>query len=162
MEVSKLNTIAANGIQEVLKDEWTAVQFYQSASMYMRERNFEFAASYFSNESKEEVEHAEGLQNYLADWNIVADRDYNIPMNYTFSSPQDVLQQAYNLEYDLYGKYNTLAKTLISECPACYQFITKYLTIQDESVIKYNDLLTQTAKLANEFEFRALEKQIFG
>lgn len=147
-------------LQNRLNDEWFAVNMYQGLSMYFRNSGSDLAAKWAENESKEEIEHAERIQNHLTGWNTIPARTPQ-QMDFSFSSLTDALQQAYEVEHALYLAYAEDYKNL-AEYPSCQVFITKFLKIQDESVIALADKLRKLEGITGAFELRQIEQILFN
>lgn len=156
----KLPSEAITAYQARLNDEWFAVNMYQAMSMYFEQNGYMIAAKWAKKESEEEIEHAERLQGHLVGWNTIPSREPQ-QMNFEFSSVKDVLQQAYEVEYNLYLAYSDDYKNL-SEYPSCQIFISKFIKIQQESVIGLSDKLNMLAGVETEFEYRQMESIIFN
>lgn len=64
-----------------------------------------------------------------------------VPTSQKISNLVDIINKAYELEYDLFAKYSEDQKELDSMDPATFNFIQKYVDIQNEAVGEYSDLL---------------------
>lgn len=127
-------------INQRIGDEYHAHYFYRNAANWCKEVNYKKAASFFESEANSELEHSKGLQDYLTQWNIIP----TIPQAQTkfeFGGLVDIINQAYQMEYDLLQKYSTNQQSLLSSHPATFNFIQKYVDLQNGSVAEYADLL---------------------
>jgi ferritin len=141
MKPNKLIRESVQLITPRIGDEYKAMYFYRSAANWAKDNGFFKAAEYFDHESKEELEHSEGLQKYLVDWNVLPDLPV-IAKPETFSSLMEIIEKAYQLEYDLYEAYeDTSMKIFDIPDPCSFDFLQKYRGIQTESVAKYADML---------------------
>ena len=53
-----------------LRDEYAAHYFYRNAHNWCAGEGYMKAAAFFKAEAAAELEHAEGIQKYLVDWNV--------------------------------------------------------------------------------------------
>lgn len=152
------NTLSENIINifnERLGDEYTAYYFYRNAANWCKNVNYKKAAAYFESEASSELEHAQGLQDYLTQWNIIP----QIPQTPTVQSFQnlvEIINKAYNLEYNLLQKYSEDQKLLSNEHPATFNFIQKYVDIQNDSVAEVSDLLNAAVLVDTNDKFQTL------
>lgn len=128
---------------ERLNDEYTAHYFYRNATNYCENIGYTEASGYFKKEAEDELTHAEGLQKYLTDWNVM-------PMLQPISQPLpfkglvDIIEKAYTIEYDLYEAYEDISMAIFKKNDLCtFDFLSKYRTIQRESVAEYATLLNK-------------------
>ncbi len=135
-----INENIINIFNERLGDEYTAYYFYRNAANWCKNMNYKKAAAFFESESEGELGHAKGLQDYLTQWNIIPQIP-QAPTTQNFSSLVDIINKAYNLEYNLLEKYSENQKMLSNEHPATFNFIQKYVDIQNGEVSEYSDLL---------------------
>ena len=70
MTPNKLDKSAVDLILPRLQDEYNAFYFYRSASNFLQNMGYVFAAEYFAGESTDELSHAKGLEDYLVSWNV--------------------------------------------------------------------------------------------
>lgn len=123
-----------------LADEYTAHYTYRNAANWCKNANYKKAAAYFEGEAAEELEHAKGLQDYLTQWNILPQIPAVIVPN-EFDSLVGIIDEAYDIEYKLLQSYSAMQHALCDVHPATFNFIQKYVDIQNESVGAYSDLL---------------------
>lgn len=90
---------------ERIGDEYTAHYFYRNAANWCRNANYKKATAFFDGEANSELEHAQGLQDYLTQWNLIPSIP-SAPSNQSFTSLIDIINKAYNLEYGLFMKYS--------------------------------------------------------
>jgi rubrerythrin len=81
-----------------LGDEYTAYYFYRNAANWCKNANYKKAAAFFEAELAGELEHSEGIQNYLTQWNLIP-RIPEAPTFFQFESLVDIINKAYELEY---------------------------------------------------------------
>lgn len=129
-------------LNERLNDEYSAHYFYRQAANYCENAGYLKAAAYFKDESADELVHAEGLQKYLTDWNVM-------PVLSPVSSPEsllglvDIIDKAYKMEYELYEAYEAAGKEFLTTDLCTFVFIQEYMTIQRKSVAEYATLLNR-------------------
>lgn len=134
-----------NSIVELLTkriaDEFVAHYFYLCASNWCNERGYVKAGAFFKNESDSELAHAQGIMDYLVQWNVIPTIP-TVKTNYEISDLVDILNFAYNLEYNLFLAYNDISKNILLKDVATFDFLQKYREIQNDSVKEYSDLLS--------------------
>jgi ferritin len=144
-----------NMFNERLGDEYAAHYFYRNAANWCKNVNYKKAAQFFEAEAESELEHAKGLQDYLTQWNIIP----QIPQAITtqnFSSLVDIVNKSYTIEYALFQKYSENQKALDSIHPATFNFIQKYVDLQNGAVGEYSDLLNAAVLVDTNDKFQTL------
>lgn len=159
---AKLNQKAVALLTERLKDEYTAHYFYRAAANWCFNVNYKKAAAYFEGEASSELEHAQGLQKYMDDWNIMPQIPA-APTEHNFNSLVEIINQAYKMEYDLLQAYNKSSSELFTEDLTSFDFLQSYRQIQNQSVIEYSDLLNALLLIDhnNKFEVLYFEQTYF-
>ena len=156
----------SNDIVEILDarigDEYTAHYFYRNAANWCKNANYNKAAAYFDGEASSELEHAQGLQDYLVQWNLLPAIP-QAPTRTDFNGLVDIIEKAYELEYGLLEKYSGDQKAFHNEHPATFNFIQKYVDIQNSSVAEYSDLLNAIGLINpdNKLDVLFFEKNYF-
>jgi len=125
---------------ERLGDEYTAYFFYRNAANWCKNANYKKAAAFFEKETSGELEHAKGIQDYLTQWNIIPVIPQT-PTTQSFSTLVDIINKAYEIEYNLLEKYSKNQKEFLNEHTATFNFIQGYVDIQNGEVEEYSDLL---------------------
>lgn len=143
-------------------DEYTAHYFYRNAANWCKNTNYNKAAAFFDAESGSELEHAQGLQDYLIQWNLLPAIP-QAPTRHDFDNPIDIIRKAYELEYNLLQKYSGDQKMFLNQHPATFNFIQKYVDIQNQSVAEYSDLLNaiELINTDNKLDVLFFEKNYF-
>ena len=160
-----LNDIAgklSETLNERIGDEYKAYYFYRNAANWCKGANYNKAGEFFENEASAELEHSKGVQDYLTQWNIIPTIP-QAPTNVTFTSLVDVVNKAYEMEYDLLEKYS-MDQIAFSEIhPATFNFIQKYVDIQNNEVSEYSDLLNalELIDCNNKLDVLFFEKNYF-
>lgn len=145
-----------------LADEYTAHYTYRNAANWCRNANYKKAAAYFEGEAAEELEHAKGLQDYLTQWNILPQiPSVSVPND--FDSLVGIIDEAYDIEYKLLLNYSAMQHALCDVHPATFNFIQKYVDIQNESVGAYSDLLNalQLININSKLDLLFFEERYF-
>jgi ferritin len=130
----------ATSLNERIGDEYAAHYFYRNAANWCKNANYKNATAYFEGEASSELDHAKGLQDYLTQWNLLPAIPA-APTQHSFKNLADVINKAYEIEYDLMVKYSENQKEFLAAHPATFNFIQKYVDIQNEAVAEYSDLL---------------------
>jgi ferritin len=127
-------------LTERIGDEYTAHYFYNSASNWCIGAGYKKAGAFFAKESANELEHALKLQKYLVDWNVLPVVP-NVKTHADFSNLPEIIERAYNLEFDLYQMYIKNSQILFTSDLATFDFLQELRQGQTESVAEYSDLL---------------------
>jgi hypothetical protein len=164
----KPNTLNQNTIDALLvrlKDEFTAYYFYRSASNWCNNVGYKRAGEFFANESADELVHAKKIENFLVDWNV----DVTLPIIQTpqsvFLNLVDVIEKAYQLEYNLYLGYDfTSEEVIMRKEHNTYGFLQFFRDVQLESVAAYSDMLNllDGVDIRDKAKLLLLDKQLFG
>jgi len=144
-----------NIFNQRLGDEYTAHYFYRNAANWCKNANYKKAASFFEAEASSELEHAKGLQDYLTQWNIIPQIP-QAPTNQMFQNLVEIVNKAYELEYNLLQKYSEDQKMLSNEHPATFNFIQTYVDFQNDSVAEYSDILNAAVLVDTNDKFQTL------
>ena len=91
-------------LNQRLGDEYTAYYFYRNAANQCKNINYKKAASFFNSEAEGELGHAQGIQDYLTQWNLIPEIP-QVPTYHKFVSLVDIINKAYEIEYNLLEKY---------------------------------------------------------
>jgi len=145
-----------------IADEFTAHYFYLNAANWCNEQGFMKAGAFFQNESSSELAHAQGIMDYLVQWNVVPTIP-TVKTSYELDNLIDIINYAYNLEYNLFVAYNETSKNILLKDVATFDFLQKYREIQKESVIEFNDLINASNLINknNKFEVLYFENTYF-
>ena len=123
-----------------IQDEYTAHYYYRDAANWCNDMNYKKAAQFFENEAKNELEHADALQKYMTDFNIIP----NIPVTkttHTFKNLKEIIYGAYEMELALMKEYNKDSQDIFSDDITTFDVLTKFRKIQKGAVVEYNDLI---------------------
>lgn len=147
-----------------LMDEFNAFYFYRNASNWCEGIGYKNAAKFFAKESVDESEHAKGIEDFLTGWNVMPTLPEIAPPT-SFKSLVDIIQKAYEIEYELYEAYEESSVKIFDMNDICaFDFLQKYRTIQTQSVREYSDLLNELALIdsSDKFQIYFFEKENFN
>lgn len=146
-----------------LVDEYQAYYFYLNASNWCKGQGYVKAGSFFETESKHELEHASKLQAYLIDWNLEPKLP-KVETQFRFNNLIEIINEAYKLEFDLLQKYTNDSRSLLVKDPNSFTFIQQFLTIQNDSVKEFSDLLNvlRLIDYNDKFQLLYFENEYFG
>lgn len=161
MKIEQLPSEVVDLLNARLQDEYNAERFYIGASIWCDLNGFEKASDFFVDEYHDERRHAHKLQKHASDWNVKLTLP-SVTIDPEFSSLNDIVEQAYKMEYELHEAYANDIKAIGEEYPACEVFLQKFIKIQDKAVVTYADILKKMEGLSTPFELRSMEKKIFG
>jgi ferritin len=150
-------------INERIGDEYAAHYFYRNAANWCKDKNYKKAAAFFEVEANTELEHAKGLQDYVTQWNELPAIP-PAPTEVKFESLVDIVNGAYEMEYNLFQNYSDFQTDLLTVHPATFNFIQGYLNGQNESVAEYCDLINalELVDIDNRLDILYFENQYFG
>lgn len=137
---NQLRNEVEEALNQRLGDEYTAYYFYLNAMNWCINEGYVNAGSFFKAESENELQHALKLQTFLTDWNLVP-RIPKVETQFNFESLVQVINKAYELEYNLLMAYSDNAKALIVKDINAFGFIQQFIQIQNDSVKEFSDLL---------------------
>jgi len=141
---NKLPKEVVNALTSRICDEYKAFYFYKAASNWCNEKGYLKAGKYFAEESADELTHSEKLEKFIRDWNVIPELDAIEKPVLEFSGLVDVIEQAYEMEYELYEAYEDTSKEVFKIGDLCaFDLLQEFRTIQKDSVAKYSDFLNQ-------------------
>ncbi len=127
-------------LEQRLEDEFKAHYFYMCAGNWCNNQGYINAGTFFLNESNSELQHAKLIQDYLVQWNIQPTIP-KVETNFEFESLIQIINQSYELEYDLLLKYANDSQKLILKDIITFDFLQQFRQIQNDSVKEFSDLL---------------------
>jgi ferritin len=160
--LNRLNPQTVSFLQDRLADEFAAFYLYRNAANWCANRGYEKAAKYFANESHDETLHAQRIEKFLTDWNVQPSLP-PIEAPESFISLPDVIEKAYEIEYDLLQSYSKNAYVVMNADPSSYKLFQKYMKIQVVSVAEYSTLLNKLELIdrSNPYQIYMFEKKEF-
>lgn len=159
-----LSTEVVDLLMPRLNDEFKAAYTYRAASNWCRNVGFMKAAEFFAKESTDEFEHAKKIEDFLTDWNVIIDLPVIEKPKSTYNGLGEVIDTAYNLEYDLYTEYEETSQKIFDTGDLCvFDFLQQFRTIQNKSVAEYSDMINMLdgVNTSSKFEMLMLEKKLF-
>jgi len=151
-------------LNQRIGDEYTAHYFYRNAANWCHNMSYKKAAKFFDTEAKDELKHAQSLQKYMTDWDVLPE----IPKAETivnFDNLADIIVRAYDMEFGLLQSYSENAKTIFNLSDmATFVFLQDYVKQNTGSTSEYADLLNalQLINPENNFELLYFENKYFG
>ena len=139
-KIYKLSNKVIDILTKRIKDEYYAHHLYRAAANWCHDMNYKKAAAFFDADAITELQHAEMLQKYMTDFNVIP----QIPKAETehkFSNLIDIIYKAYEFELQLMRSYNKDSQTVFQEDLTTFDFLKQFRDIQRESVVEFNDLI---------------------
>jgi ferritin len=157
-----LSPEVAELLMERLGDEYAAHYFYRNASNWCTDKAYFNAAKFFAAEAAAELEHAELIQTYVLGWNIIPIIP-PIEMMPSFATLIDIVNKAYQLEYNLLIQYNSNSSMILPIDLNTFDFLQQLRVNQNTAVAEYSDLLNaaQLINVENNFEVLYYEGKYF-
>jgi ferritin len=124
--------------------------------------NYKKAAAFFDADAIKELEHAQGIEKYMTDFNILPTFT-KVEQNHKFDDLIDIIYKAYEFELYLMKAYNKDSASVLTEDLTTFDFLQEYREIQKESVIEFNDLINASNLINknNKFEVLYFENTYF-
>jgi len=154
-ELYKLPSKTIKMLTDRLKDEYTAHYFYRAATNWCRDKNYKKAAEFFQKEAKDELKHAQKIQEYMTDFNIIPQIP-QAPIDHKFDNLIEIVYGAYKMELGLMKAYNKDSQDLFSEDITTFDFLTEFREIQKGAVVEYNDLINGSELVDTKDKFQVL------
>ena len=162
VQPKKLPKSVVQILTERIVDEYNAYFLYRNAANWCKYANYKKAAAFFEKEAEGELGHAKGLQDYLVQWNCLP--EIRTPETIaTFVDLIDIINKAYTIEYELLEKYSDSLNQVLQSHPATFNFLQKYVDIQNGEVEEYSDFLNalELININNKFEILYFENTYF-
>jgi ferritin len=163
MSPRTLDPTIVSALEARLKDEYTAHLIYKNAANWCKNVNYKHAAAFFEAEAADELTHAQKLQDYLTQWNVLPQIPVCAVPN-TLTSLVDCINVSYEFEYALLKSYSDLQNALDGPHPATFNFVQQFVDIQNESVGVFSDLLNalMLVDVTNRLDVLVFEGEYFG
>jgi ferritin len=163
MSPRTLDPTIVSALEARLKDEYTAHLIYKNAANWCKNVNYKHAAAFFEAEAADELTHAQKLQDYLTQWNVLPQIPVCAVPN-TLTSLVDCINVSYEFEYALLQSYSDLQNAMDGPHPATFNFIQQFVDIQNESVGVFSDLLNglMLVDVTNRLDLLVFEGEYFG
>jgi ferritin len=162
MKPNKLQDDVVSLLIPRLEDEYKAFYMYRAASNWCKNVGYFVAAEFFANESKDELKHAKKIEAYLVDWNVTPDLPVIEKPQLEFTTLVELIEAAYNIEYDLYEAYEDTSKQMFNKDLCVFDFLQEFRMIQKEAVAEYSDKLNMLEGVdANKMNLLLIEHKLF-
>jgi ferritin len=151
----KLSPSVIKMLEERLKDEYYAHYLYRAAANWCQEMNYKKAAAFFAEDAMTELAHAEMLQKYITDFNLIPE----IPQaktDFKFDNLIDIIYQAYDFELGLMKSYNENSHKVFQEDLTTFDFLQQFRDIQKASVVEFSDLINGSELVDRNDKFQVL------
>lgn len=151
----KLTPAVIKMLEDRLKDEYFAHFLYRAAANWCQEMNYKKAAAFFAADALTELQHAEMLQKYIADFNMIPE----IPAantSFKFDNLIDIIYQAYDFELGLMKSYNEVSHKVFENDLTTFDFLQQFRDIQKESVVEFSDLINASELVDRNDKFQVL------
>lgn len=151
----KLSPSVIKMLEDRLKDEYYAHYLYRAAANWCQEMNYKKAAAFFAEDAMTELAHAEMLQKYITDFNLVPE----IPQaktDFKFDNLIDIIYQAYDFELGLMKSYNEISHKVFQEDLTTFDFLQQFRDIQKDSVVEFSDLINGSELVDRNDKFQVL------
>jgi ferritin len=161
---TKLSIEVASLLEARIHDEYNAFFFYRSASNWCQDIGYEKAAKFFAKEAESELGHAKKIESYMVDWNTLPSLAATTTPPF-FSGLDDIISQAYKMEYALYEEYeDTSAKIFEMKDLCVFDFLQEYRVGQKDAVTEYADMINKLSGVntMDKFQMLMLEKNLFA
>jgi ferritin len=155
VELYKLDSKTVQILTDRIKDEYIAHYYYRAAANWCQDMNYKKAFEFFKAEAEDELTHAQGIQEYMADFNIIAQIP-QAPTSHNFDSLVDIIYGAYKVELALMKEYNKNSQDLFSTDITTYDFLKAYREFQKGAVVEYNDLINAIDLIDKTDKFQVL------
>jgi ferritin len=155
VKLYKLSEKTIKILNNRIKDEYTAHYYYRAAANWCLDMNYKKASAFFTNEAVDELTHAEKLQGYMTDFNILPEIA-KTTTNHTFNNLIDVVNGAYEMELALMKAYNEDSQDVFSSDITTFDFLTEFREIQKGAVVEYNDLINASDLIDKKDKFQVL------
>jgi ferritin len=139
-KIYKLSNKVIKMLNDRITDEYYAHYLYRAAANWCSDMNYKKAAEFFNADAITELEHAQGIEKYMTDFNILPEIS-KTETKFTFSNLADIIYKAYAFELELMNSYNKNSQDVFQDDITTFDFLQTYRQIQKDSVIEFNDLI---------------------
>ena len=155
IELYKLDSKTIQILTDRIKDEYIAHYYYRAAANWCQDMNYKKATEFFKNEAEDELTHAQAIQEYMVDFNIIPEIP-QAPTSHKFDSLVDVIYGAYKIELALMKEYNKNSQELFNSDITTFDFLKTYREFQKGAVVEYNDLINAIDLIDKTDKFQVL------
>lgn len=145
-----------------IETEYKAHYLYRAAANWCHEVNYKKAAAFFDAEAITELEHAQKIEKYMTDFNILPVIN-KTETKFDFTNLIDIIYEAYDLELGLMKSYNKISSEVFQDDLTTFDFLQEFRNIQRDSVVEFNDLINASNLIdkTNKFEVLYFEQTYF-
>ena len=163
MTPKTLDASIVSALESRLKDEYTAHLIYKNAANWCKNVGYVKAGAFFEAEAADELTHAQKLQDYMIQWNILPQIPVATVPN-TMKSLIDCVNASYTFEYGLLQSYSQIQLEVEGMHPATFNFVQEFVDIQNHSVGVFSDLLNALVLVDynNKLDLLMFEDKYFG
>ena len=158
-----LDPSIVSALESRLKDEYTAHLIYKNAANWCKNVGYVKAGAFFEEEAADELKHAQKLQDFMIQWNVLPQIPVATVPN-TMKSLIDCVNASYTFEYNLLQSYSQIQMEVDCTHPATFNFIQEFVDIQNHSVGVFSDLLNalMLVDYNNKLDLLMFEDKYFG
>lgn len=158
-----LDPSIVSALEARLKDEYTAHLIYKNAANWCKNVGYVKAGAFFEAEAADELTHAQKLQGFMIQWNVLPQIPVSTVPN-MMKSLIDCVNSAYTFEYGLLQSYSKIQMEVDGMHPATFNFIQEFVDIQNHSVGVFSDLLNALMLIDynNKLDLLMFEDKYFG
>ena len=158
-----LDASIVSALEARLKDEYTAHLIYKNAANWCKNVGYVKAGAFFEAEAADELTHAQKLQDYMIQWNILPQIPVATVPN-TMKSLIDCVNASYTFEYGLLQSYSQVQMEVDCVHPSTFNFVQEFVDIQNHSVGVFSDLLNALVLVDynNKLDLLMFEDKYFG
>ena len=158
-----LDASIVSALEARLKDEYTAHLIYKNAANWCKNVGYVKAGAFFEAEAADELTHAQKLQDYMIQWNILPQIPVATVPN-TMKSLIDCVNASYTFEYGLLQSYSQVQMEVDGMHPSTFNFVQEFVDIQNHSVGVFSDLLNALVLVDynNKLDLLMFEDKYFG
>ena len=129
---------------------------------WCQDKNYKKASEFFKNEADSELEHAQKIQEYMTDFNVIPEIPQS-PIEHKFDGLIEIIKGAYKMELGLMKSYNENSKDLFNDDMTTFDFLGKFRKIQKDAVIEYSDLInaSELVDINDKFQVLYFEQTYF-
>ncbi|MBV4367215.1 non-heme ferritin [Erwinia sp. BNK-24-b] len=137
-------------LNDQLNLEFFSANLYLQMSAWCADKGFEGAAAFLREHSREEMQHMQRLFNYLSDTGAMPVLGTIAAPPVTFTSLNEVLEQAYEHEQLITAKINELAHaSMTAQDYSTFNFLQWYVAEQHEEEKLFKSVLDKLALVGN-------------
>lgn len=149
-------------IEELMAEEFYAINFYTYLSFCCTSKGYFMAAQWAEGESKSERSHFMKLSDFLQTRGIEPDVPAAKSPEIDFTDLRSGIKAAYELEISLTQKYNEIIPMMFKVDIMAYLKLCEFMQIQESALKDMNDLWSMFMNAESDQYQRQLEQQRWG